>query len=90
MLHTCSLFVASCAIAPTQKTAPPPAYVALCLVAQMDRAGDLAAAAEPAYEATKKKLSDGVTPTVVDLAPLLELTDFVLDLRACVQQAAQR
>lgn len=59
---------------------------AMCLIPLYQQASDAAAAAEPAVESVRKKLADGAPITVVDLAPLVELAELVLDVRACVLQ----
>lgn len=58
----------------------------MCIIPLYEKIGDAAAAAQPAVLAVRQKLESGAPFTVVDLAPLVELTDLVLDVRACAEQ----
>lgn len=90
---TCALLNACSLVGPPKNTVNPreASASALCLAPVLEKAGDLASAVEPAVEATKQKISEGRTLTIVDVAPLIDLANFVLDVQACVQtvQAAQ-
>jgi hypothetical protein len=90
-LHFLALFCAQgCAFAPNSGTKSPDPRVAgataMCLAPSLQKAEDLASAVEPSVEAVKSKLSQGLPLTVVDIAPLVDLADLVLDVRACVLQ----
>ena len=90
-LHCSAVIFTVCACSPLTSTQPSDAtrrasVAAMCLIPLYDKIGDAAAAAEPAASSVRKKLETGAQFTIVDLAPLVELADLVLDVRACAVQ----
>ena len=90
-LHLIAVIYTACACSPLTTTNPSEvtrnaSVAAMCIIPLYQKIGDAAAAAQPAVIAVRQKLESGAPFTVVDLAPLVELTDLVLDVRACAEQ----